>query len=228
MEEGGMSLERPTPTIEDYLGVIYTLERDGEAVIGARLADWLEVSPPTVTATIKRMVRDGWVSMDRSKEIHLTAGGREAAQSLLRRHMLAELLLARILDVPWSQVHQEADAMEHTLSSETVERLDAKLDHPETCPHGNPLPGFEDQLSGLLPLSEARAGQRLILRRVHESAEEQPELMAYMEAKGLLPGAEVTIREIMAFNQTISLECQGQTIVLGLAPATAVYAELAE
>ncbi len=220
-----MSVERPTPTIEDYLGVIYTLERDGEAVIGARLADWLEVSPPTVTATIKRMVRDGWVTMDRSKEIRLTMDGRQAAQSLLRRHMLAELLLARMLEVPWSQVHQEADAMEHTLSSETVERLDAKLDHPETCPHGNPLPGFEDQISDLLPLSEARAGQRLVIRRVHESAEEQPELMAYMEEQGLLPGAEVTVQEIMTFNETISLECQGQIIVLGLAPAASVYAE---
>ena len=220
-----MSMERPTPTIEDYLGVIYTLERDGEAVIGARLADWLEVSPPTVTATIKRMVRDGWVIMDRSQEIHLTPEGRQAAQSLLRRHMLAELLLARMLDVPWSQVHQEADAMEHTLSLETVERLDAKLEHPEACPHGNPLPGFEDQISDLLPLSEAQAGQRLIVRRVHESAEEQPELMAYMEEQGLLPGAEVTVREIMTFNETISLECQGKTTVLGLAPAASVYTE---
>jgi DtxR family Mn-dependent transcriptional regulator len=220
-----MTMERPTPTIEDYLGVIYTLERDGETVIGARLADWLEVSPPTVTATIKRMVRDGWVSMDRSKEIRLTAEGREAAQSLLRRHMLAELLLARMLDVPWSQVHQEADAMEHTISPETMERLAAKLDHPETCPHGNPLPGYEDQITDLLPLSKAQAGQRLIIRRVHESAEEQPELMAYMEERGLLPGVEVTVREIMTFNETISLECQGQTIVLGLAPAAFVYAE---
>ena len=160
-----------------------------------------------------------------AKEIRLTATGREAAQSLLRRHMLSELLLARILDVPWSQVHQEADAMEHTISSETVERLAAKLDHPETCPHGNPLPGYEDQITDLLPLSEARAGQRLIIRRVHESAEEQPELMAYMEQQGLLPGAEVTVQEIMTFNETINLECQGQTIVLGLAPAACVYAE---
>jgi DtxR family Mn-dependent transcriptional regulator len=225
MEAGFMSVARPTPTIEDYLGVIYTLERDGETVIGARLAGWLEVSPPTVTATIKRMVRDGWVTMDRSKEIRLTAEGRLAAQSVLRRHMLAELLLARMLDVPWSQVHQEADAMEHTLSSATVERLNAKLDHPETCPHGNPLPGFEDQLGDLLPLSEAQAGQRLIIRRVHESAEEQPELMAYMEKQGLLPGAEISVQEIMTFNETISLECQGQTIVLGLSPAATVYAE---
>jgi len=220
-----MTGERPTPTIEDYLGVIYTLERDGEAVIGARLAEWLEVSPPTVTATIKRMKRDGWVIMDEAKEIHLTSAGRQAAQSVLRRHMLAELLLARMLDVPWSQVHQEADAMEHTISTETVDRLSAKLDHPETCPHGNPLPGYGDQLQGLFPLSEARAGQRLTIRRVHESAEEKMDLMEYLEQHGLIPGASAEVREIMPFNETIVLECQGQEVVLGLVPATLVYAE---
>jgi DtxR family Mn-dependent transcriptional regulator len=223
MEAETVSGERPTPTIEDYLGVIYTLERDGEPVIGARLAGWLEVSPPTVTATVKRMIRDGWVVMDDSKEIHLTTTGRQAAQSLLRRHMLAELLLARILDVPWSQVHQEADAMEHAISPETMERLAAKLDHPETCPHGNPLPGHEDKLDSLFALTEARPGQRVVIRRVHESAEEQPELMAYLEQHGLLPGTEVTIREIMPFNETITLDCSGQSIVLGLAPAGLIY-----
>lgn len=220
-----MSGERPTSTVEDYLGVIYTLERGGEPAIGARLAVWLEVSPPTVTATVKRMIRDGWVRMDQKKEIHLTPAGREAAHSVLRRHMLAELLLARMLGVPWSQVHQEADAMEHTLSPETVERLEAKLDHPELCPHGNPLPGYEHCLDALFPLTEARAGQRLVIRRIHESAEEQPELMRYLEQHGLLPGARIVVHEIMSFNETISLECQGQNIVLGLLPARLVYAE---
>ena len=220
-----MADQRPTPTIEDYLGVIYTLERDGEPVIGARLAGWLEVSPPTVTATVKRMIRDGWVVMDHSKEIHLTPAGRKAARSVLRRHMLAELLLARMLDVPWSQVHQEADALEHTLSPDTVERLAAKLEHPEACPHGNPLPGYEDRLAGLLPLTKAQPGQHLVIRRVHESAEEQPELMAYLEQNGLLPGAEITILQIMPFNETITLECAGETVVLGLAPAALVFAE---
>jgi len=223
-----MAVERPTPTIEDYLGVIYTLERDGETIIGARLAEWLEVSPPTVTATIKRMIRDGWVTMDPSKEIRLTPAGREAARSVLRRHMLAELLLARILDVPWSRVHQEADAMEHTISSETMERLAAKLDHPETCPHGNPLPGYEDRLASLFPLSETRPGQCLEIRRVHESAEEQPELMSFLERHGLVPGAEVTVREVMPFNETLTLECGGREIVLGLAPAALIYALVCE
>ena len=224
---GGLNVtgERPTPTIEDYLGVIYTLERDGESVIGARLADWLEVSPPTVTATIKRMIRDGWVTMDQAKEIRLTPAGFQAAHSVLRRHMLAELLLARVLGVPWSQVHREADAMEHTISAETMERIAAKLDYPETCPHGNPLPGFEDQIAGLFPLTEAEAGQRLVIRRVHEAAEEKPDLMVYLEQHDLLPGAEVTVREIMPFNETISLYCQEQTVILGLAPAALIYVE---
>lgn len=220
-----MSQDRPTPTIEDYLGVIYTLERDGEPAIGARLAEWLEVSPPTVTATVKRMIRDGWVTMDPSKAIHLTPDGRKAARSVLRRHMLAELLLARILGVPWSEVHHEADAMEHTLSAETVERLAAKLDHPETCPHGNPLPGYEDRIASLFPLTEGRAGQHLLIRRVHESAEEQPELMTYLEEHNLLPGAEVTIEAVMPFNETLSLDCQGRTVVLGLGPAALIYVE---
>jgi len=87
---------RPTPTIEDYLGIIYTLQRDGETVIGAKLASWLGVSPPTVTATVKHMIRDGWVRVSENKEIELTPKGRSAAESLIRRHMLTELLLARI------------------------------------------------------------------------------------------------------------------------------------
>ncbi len=219
---------RPTPTIEDYLGVIYTLERDGEIVIGARLAQWIEVSPPTVTATVKRMIRDGWVTMDEAKEIHLTEAGRAAAQSVLRRHMLSELLLARVLGVPWSQVHQEADVMEHSLSPQTADRLMSKLDNPETCPHGNPLPGFEDRIPELVPLSDARTGQRLIVRRVHESAEEQPQLMAYLEETGLLPDAEITVEEIMPWNETVTLECRGQKVVLGMVAAALVHAELME
>ena len=217
---------RPTPTVEDYLGIIYTLERDGEAVIGARLAEWLEVSPPTVTATIKRMIRDGWVTMDAAKEIHLTPAGRTAAQSVLRRHMLAELLLARMLDVPWSQVHQEADAMEHTLSAETVARLEAKLDHPETCPHGNPLPGHEGLLKQWIPLTETETGDRITIKRVHESAEENRELMRFLEEQGLIPGAEAMVEQIIPFNRTVSLQVEGRVIVLGFAVAERIHVQL--
>ena len=220
-----MTESYPTPTIEDYLGAIYTMSRDGEAVIGARLAEWMEVSPPTVTATVKRMIRDGWVVMEPTKEIRLTRAGSDAARSVLRRHMLAELLLARVLDVPWSQLHQEADALEHTLSPETVERLAAKLEHPETCPHGNPLPGYESGTQGLLPLIEAKPGDCVVVRRVHESAEQKPDLMAYLERAGIQPGSEITVLEVMPFNETLTLECPGGRIVLGMTPAASIFVE---
>ena len=221
-----MKQERPSPTIEDYLGIIYTLERDREAVISARLAEWMDVSAPTVTATVKRMVRDGWVTMDDRKEIRLTPKGQEAANSLMRRHMLSELLLTRMLDVPWSRVHKEADEMEHTLSRETMDRIQERLDDPKTCPHGNPLPGYEPMLEEWMPLTQAKAGDKLTIRRVHESAEENPDLMLFLEEHNLIPGTEATVREIIPFNQTISLQVGQKVVVLGVAVADQIHVQI--
>jgi DtxR family Mn-dependent transcriptional regulator len=214
---------RPTPTVEDYLGVIYTMERDGEAVIGARLAEWMEVSPPTVTATVKRMVRDGWVTANERREIHLTAAGRKAAASVVRRHMLTELLLARVLEVPWSRVHHEADQMEHTISGETMQRLLDRLEDPQTCPHGNPLPGHEALLQELIPLTAAEPGQRIRIRRVHESAEENRELMVFLEAHNVMPGTEAQVEEVIGFNRTVSLRVGDDLVVLGFPVAECIY-----
>jgi DtxR family Mn-dependent transcriptional regulator len=217
---------RPTPTVEDYLGVIYLLKRDQEPVISARLAERLDVSPPTVTATIKRMIRDGWVTMDERKEIHLTPTGSEAAKSVLRRHMLSELLLARMLDVPWSDVHEEADRMEHTLSRQTMDRIKNRLDDPKTCPHGNPLPGHEGILSKWVPLTETDPGQQVIIKRIHESAEENQELMVFLEKNGLMPGTEATVEEIIPFNNTLSLLVKDRLIVLGMAVAKQISVQV--
>lgn len=221
-----MEAARPTPTIEDYLGVIYTLERDGEAVIGARLAEWMEVSPPTVTATVKRMIRDGWVTADERREIHLTATGRTAAASVVRRHMLTELLLARVLEVPWSQVHQEADQMEHTISGETVQRLLDRLNDPQTCPHGNPLPGHEALLQEWIPLTKAREGQNILIRRVHESAEQNRELMVYLETHQVMPGTAAIVQQVIDFNRTISLQVGEEEVVLGFPVAECIYIQV--
>lgn len=214
---------RPTPTVENYFGVIYALERDGETVIEAKLASWLEVSSPTVTATIKRMMRDGWVTMSKSKEILLTPEGRNAARSLVRRHMLTESLLSRILGVPWSEVHQEADRIEHALSDKTAERLDTFLERPATCPHGNPLPDHEEFLGQLVPLDRAEADGSWTVARIDEGAERNHDLMAYLECHRLMPGAAITIEEIMPFNQTISVQVDGETVVLGTTVATHIY-----
>ena len=129
-----MAEKTPTPTIEDYLGIIYTLERDGEVVIGARLSELLEVSPPTVTVTLRRMVRDGWIKIDNSKKIRLTSKGITAAHKVIRRHMLTEWMLAKILNLPWSKIHEEAHKIEHTISNDVEKSLIDKLNAPGSMP----------------------------------------------------------------------------------------------
>ena len=216
---------RPTPTVEDYLGVIYTLSRDKEPVIGRRLADWMEVSPPTVTATIQRMIRDGWVTMAPDKTIHLTDAGRRAAASVVRRHMLTELLLARVLNVPWSDVHEEADRLEHDLSSDTATRVAELLENISVCPHGNPLPGEELAVSGLRPLLEAEPGREYRLARIHEEMERHRSLMEYFDEHGLVPGARLELVEIVPVNETVTVRVGGDNVAIGLSVARCLWVQ---
>jgi DtxR family Mn-dependent transcriptional regulator len=213
----------PTPTIEDYLMIMYIMQRDGKEVIGARLAEWMNVSPPTVSTTVKRMVRDGWVYLDENQRVLLTPSGYDTAAAVLRRHMLSEHLLSRVLGVPWSAIHSEAGRLEHTLSDMTTARMAAVLDEPTTCPHGNPLPGNEALLTDLVPLTEMRPGAVCTIVRIDEQGEENTQLLSFIERNGLLPGAIVNVQEIMGFNQTLTLRRDEQQVVLGLAAARHIH-----
>ena len=214
-----------TATVEDYLALLYVFERDDHTAIATRLAEQVGVSLPTATATIKRMTRDGWVHVDDHKEIHLTPAGRDLASSVLRRHFLIELLLCKVLDMPWSRIHDEAHAMEHTISNETLERLQDKLKHPATCPHGNPLPGEEQAVSHWVKLTDLDPGDTGTIRRIHEFAEDNGDLMTFLETNGLMPGTKVSVRDVMPFNQTMTLEVAGKPVVLGLATAQWIFAD---
>ena len=160
-------MEKLSITIEDYLSLIYVLERDNEPVVGAHLAELLGVTPPTVTNTLKRMLRDGLVSMD-EKGTHLTEAGWDSARSVMRRHMLTEWMTVRML--PWSKLHQEAHNLEHAISAEVEAALLEELGHPQTCPHGNPLPGCEEAVASLVPLPPLPSGGPVIIRLLHRLA----------------------------------------------------------
>jgi DtxR family transcriptional regulator, Mn-dependent transcriptional regulator len=214
---------RPTPTIEDYLVVIYVMQRDGEEIIAARLAESWDVTPPTVTVTLRRMEKDGWITTHPA--VCLTDAGREAACSVIRRHMLTEWMLARMLKVPWSRIHVEADQMEHTISDETEANMRLSLDDPQTCPHGNPLPGYEHIAAGWLPLTRVQPGDCVIIRRIHETAEDSPDLLQFLEAHGILPGVQASVTEVLPFNQTITLKMGKQTVALGFQAARYVFVE---
>jgi DtxR family Mn-dependent transcriptional regulator len=201
---------------------MYVLERDREPVLGVRLAELLSVTPPTVTNTLKRMVRDGLITMDKNGT-RLTKAGKQSARTVVRRHMLTEWMMARML--LWSKLHEEAHNLEHAISSQVETALFEELGHPQTCPHGNPLPGCDEAVADWIPLIEIPPNQRVIIRRVHELAEYNLELLTFLEKKGITPGAEVTILEVLPFNQTITLDVKGQAVTFGFASARYLFVE---
>ena len=209
-------------TIQDYLSLIFVLERDNEQVVGARLAELLDVTPPTVTNTLKRMSRDGLVAMGKHGA-RLSAAGRRSARTVTRRHMLTEWMMVGRL--PWSRLHMEAHNLEHAISAESENALLQELGHPQTCPHGNPLPGSEDAVRSWIPLMTVPEHETVIIRRIHELAEQNVELMAFLESKDVVPGKRATIREVLPFNQTITLAIGDKTATLSFASARHVFVE---
>jgi len=217
-------MDKLSTTVENYLSLLYVLEVDKEPVVGVHLAELLNVTPPTVTNTLKRMARDGLVIMDK-KGTRLTKTGRGSARTVLRRHMLTEWMIARML--PWSRVHQEAHNLEHAISAEVENALFEELGHPQICPHGNPLPGCEEAVSAWIPLTKTSPNETVVIKRIHELAEHNSELMAFLENKGIMPDAQAIVREVLPFNQTITLEIRGETVTLGFASASYVFVKVA-
>jgi DtxR family Mn-dependent transcriptional regulator len=195
-----------TSVVEDYLQVLHYLTRDGYPVIAARLAERLNVSPPTVTVTLQRMERDGLIEHGPRKEILFTAPGREAAENIVRRHALAERLLTDLLKMPWHESHEEAHGVEHVMTPNIEARLLRALGNPTTCPHGNPIPGLGKLNPDEFPLDEAHPGDDLVIQRITEEAEEDQQLMKYLQEHGVEPGARMSVRESNGFNALLVLD----------------------
>jgi DtxR family Mn-dependent transcriptional regulator len=218
-------IDKNSATIEDYLEFLLVMQRDNIPVVGARLAELLGVTPPTVTNTLKRMSRDGLVTITDPQGTLLTEKGMEMARSVMRRHMLTEWMLLKMLKVPWSQTHTEAHSMEHTISDTIEEQMRSNLGDPKTCPHGNPLPGYEFVTFHWTPLIEVHSGARVTIRRIHEMGEGNPELLAYLENNEIVPGSEWEVTEILSFNQTMTLKANGRMVSLGFALARFIFVE---
>jgi DtxR family Mn-dependent transcriptional regulator len=210
--------------VADYLQVLHYLTRDGVHVIAARLAERLNVSPPTVTATLQRMERDGLIQHGAHKEILFTIEGRQVAENIVRRHALAERLLTDLLKMPWHESHEEAHGVEHALTPNIEARLLHALGNPTTCPHGNPIPGLGTLAPDEFPLDEARTGDELIIQRITEEAEEDLELMHYLQEHGVEPGARMKVREATSFNALVVLDGPHGPVPLGFPVAAKLRA----
>jgi DtxR family transcriptional regulator, Mn-dependent transcriptional regulator len=202
------------PPLEEYLEAIHELEEEGTQVIQARLAERVGHSAPAVSEVIRRLKTEGYVTV-KDREVGLTERGRNRAESVVRKHRLAERLLTDIIGLPWEKAHTEACRWEHVISDEVEDRLVELLGHPQTCPHGNPIPG-----SGVrkgrqqVALSSVKGGDRIRLERVTEQVETDPAAMSYLSEAGFIPGADAHV-SAKAPDGTLTLQLRDHTIALG-------------
>ena len=181
------------PAVEEYLETILELEESGILPMRARIVERLGVSAPAVSETVKRLEREGYLTLGSDRVMSLTESGRSYGTAIMRRHRLAERLLTDVLGVPWHQVHEEAGRLEHAISANLERHLVALLGDPATCPHGNPIPGSANavETGPLLSLAVVSTGAQAVVRRIDEELEAQPEHMLDVERAGLLPGTVV-------------------------------------
>ncbi|GAB4584882.1 iron dependent repressor, metal binding and dimerization domain protein [Nocardia sp. NPDC127526] len=190
-------------TTEMYLRTIYDLEEEGVTPLRARIAERLEQSGPTVSQTVARMERDGLLTVAGDRHLELTEKGRSMAVAVMRKHRLAERLLVDIIGLDWQNVHAEACRWEHVMSEEVERRLVEVLNHPTTSPYGNPIPGLDElgvqPSSGaeekLVRLSDLPAGQSaaVVVRRLSEHIQTDPEIINQLREAGVVPDARVNV-----------------------------------
>ena len=181
------------PPLEEYLETIHSLQEEGVQVIQARLAQRLGHSAPTVSEMVHRLRDDGYVNVaDRS--ITLTDKGRSRAESVVRKHRLAERLLTDVIGLEWHKAHVEAGRWEHVISDEVEARLIELLGHPRTCPHGNPIPGAAGKAPPQIALADAEPGDHIRLERVTEQVEIDLESLSYLSNHGFVPGTDARVK----------------------------------
>lgn len=202
---------------EDYLKAIWEMLEEDQQPISARLAEALSVTPPAVTAALKRMTRDGHVRVERSGRIDLTRKGRQVAERMALRHQLAEMLLTDVIGLPWSKAHDEAERLEHAISPEVEDLLLKRFSDKKTCPHGVPVRGGIAQLrkQGAVLLSELREGQSAEVLSVYEK---DAQFLEFVDGLQIRPAAEVTVKK-REYDETLTLRVGSRTIHLGK-PAT--------
>ena len=180
--------EQATVAEEEYLQSMFWLEEAGLPITGANIARAMRLSAPTVHEMIGRLEHDGYVDRRADKSLAFTLDGREHAQAIVRRHRLIERFLTDVLGVPWDEVHEEAERLEHAMSPVLEERMLAAIGDAKTCPHGHPLvEGAREQ--GAL-LADVELGASVHVLRFENEAEE---LLHYLKQAGLHPGLDGTL-----------------------------------
>ncbi len=201
---------------QDYLKAVYHLTQHVQATsVGTvALAEWLGVSPPSVTAMVKRLSEHGWVTYTPYHGVVLTADGERVALEMLRHHRLLEMYLNERLGVPWERVHAEADVLEHVLSEDLEARLDESLGHPTADPHGAPIPTKEGRIVQTRSVGLASIAPGTVVEVV-EVEDEDADLLQYLADLGLIPGAHVEVVRQAPFGGPLHVRVAGAEHALG-------------
>ena len=211
----------PTSTVEDYLKCILLEEQErGDArVPTGRVAAALQVTPGTATTMVKALADGGLVDYEAYGGVRLTASGRQLALHVLRRHRLIELFLVKVLAFDWTEVHDEAERLEHAVSERLIERIDAMLGFPAADPHGDPIPSAagEVPVDEVVPLADWALGAPARVARI---ADQGPDFLRRIERLGLAPGATLPLLARDDVADTLDLElASGTHVALGLRAA---------
>ncbi len=206
-------------TVENYVKAIYQICQQGEGhAATGQLATALEVSPGTVTSMLKTLSESKLVTYTPYEGVRLTEAGNALALRVVRRHRLIELFLVRTLDLNWDEVHEEAEHMEHSVSERLIDRIDAYLGHPESDPHGDPIPRSDGTLTETQSrsLAECRVGEYVQLARVMDQS---PEFLRFLSSSGLPLGVAGQVVANTPAAGIVTIRVNGQDTTLGQAAA---------
>lgn len=215
-----------TSTVENYLKHVLLLSEGGDELIpmGA-LAEALAVVPGTVTTMVKALADNGLVEHRPRQGVRLTAEGRRVALSVLRKHRLVETFLVNVLKMDWGAVHAEAEQLEHAISDEVLDRLDALLGHPATDPHGDPIPSRQGKLSSQVYPTLATCVPEKPLRIVRIT-DQSTEFLQFAEQNGLQPGTSLRVADRNLVAGLVTLKRAGaRPLVVSLAAAGRILVE---
>ena len=215
-----MAQEHATPAEDEYLQTIFWLEEAGLPITGANVARALQVAPPTVHEMVGRLETDGYITRDEDKSLLFTDSGREHAAGVVRRHRLIERFLTDVLGVPWDEVHEEAERLEHAMSPVLEERMLAAIGDARTCPHGHPIAAGAREPG--VPLADVEEGASVRILRFENEAED---LLHYLKESGLAPGLDGTVVSSDEDEVTIEADGQRHTVTFSVAETVSVVAD---
>ena len=202
-----MAHEHATVAEEEYLERIFWLQEAGLPMTAANVARAMQLSAPTVHEMIGRLERDGYITRGDDKAISFTPTGREHAEGVVRRHRLIERFLTDVLGIPWDDVHEEAERLEHAMSPVLEARMLAAIGDAKTCPHGHPIePG--QRIEGV-PLADVEPGARVTILRFENEAED---LLHLFKHEGIEPGGHGIVAG--ADGEQVEVDLAGRTAVL--------------